>query len=73
MNETQWVECHSSSTYAERPVAFYWQNQRLEVESILARWRTPGARYFRVLTRGQRIFELKYDENADTWHIQFSA
>ncbi|MEJ2598439.1 MAG: hypothetical protein P8Z00_08910 [Anaerolineales bacterium] len=70
MNDPQWVECHSGSTYAERPAAFYWQGQRLEVESILARWRTPTARCFRVLTRGQRIFELQYDESADTWHIQ---
>jgi hypothetical protein len=64
------VECYSGVEYAERPVAFYWQNQRLEVECILARWRTPGARCFRVLTRGRRIFELQYDENADAWHIQ---
>jgi hypothetical protein len=71
MEETQTVECHSSSTYAERPLAFYWQGQRLEVDKILARWRTPLAICFRVLTRGsQRTFELQYDESADTWRIQ---
>ncbi len=71
MEEIQSVECHSSSTYAERPVAFYWQGQRLEVERILARWRTPAASCFRVLTRGgQRAFDLQYDEGADAWRIQ---
>jgi hypothetical protein len=71
MEETQAVECHSSSRYAERPLAFYWQGQRLEVESILARWQTPSALCFRVLTRSsQRTFELQYDESADTWRIQ---
>jgi hypothetical protein len=71
MEEIQRVECYSGSTYAERPMAFYWEGQRLEVERILARWRTPAASCFRVLTRGrQRIFELRYDESADTWHIQ---
>jgi hypothetical protein len=71
MEETQAVECHSSSTYAERPMAFYWQGQRLEVERILARWRTPSALCFRVLTRSsQCTFELQYDESADTWRIQ---
>jgi hypothetical protein len=71
MEENQTVECHSSSTYAERPVAFHWQGQRLEVERILARWRTPSASCFRVLARGsQRAFELQYDESADTWRIQ---
>jgi hypothetical protein len=71
MDESQRVECLSSSTYAERPLAFYWQGQRLEVERILARWRTPAANCFRVLTRGgQGAFELLYDECTDTWHIQ---
>jgi hypothetical protein len=71
MEESQTVECLSSSTYAERPLAFYWQGQRLEVEEILTRWRAPLAICFRVLTRGsQRVFELRYDESADTWLIQ---
>jgi hypothetical protein len=71
MDAGQRVECLSSSTYAERPLAFYWQGQRLEVESILARWRTPAGIFFQVLSHsGQRTFELQYDESADTWHIQ---
>jgi hypothetical protein len=71
MEEDQRVECHSSNAYAERPLAFYWQGQRLEVEKILARWRTPTEICFRVLTSGgQGAFELHYDESADNWRIQ---
>jgi hypothetical protein len=71
MDDFQKVECRSSSTYAERPLAFYWQGQRLEVERILARWRTPATSCFRVLARGdQGTFELQYDESADAWRIQ---
>ena len=64
------VECHSGFTYAERPVALIWEGQRLEVEAILAAWRTPGERCFRVRTRSLLIFELTYSEADDRWQIQ---
>jgi hypothetical protein len=71
MDDFQRVECRSNSTYAERPLAFYWQGQRLEVERILARWRTPTANCFRVLVRGNPgTFELQYDEITDAWRIE---
>lgn len=64
------VECHSGFAYAERPVALTWDGQRLEVESVLAAWRTPGERRFRVRTRNLLIFELTYCEIDDRWQIQ---
>ncbi len=63
------VECHSGFAYAERPVALTWDGQRLEVDSILAAWRTPGERCFRVRTRDLRTFELSYREASDDWQI----
>lgn len=67
------VECRSDSTYAERPVAFTWQGLHLDVVEILARWRAPGTRGFRVRTPGGVAFELVYDENSDVWSIRESA
>jgi hypothetical protein len=63
------VECHSSYTYAERPVAFRWEDERLEIVEILARWRIPGALCFRVNVHDGRVFELFYGELYDEWRI----
>ena len=64
------VECRSDSEYAERPVALYWQEQRLEIVEILARWRTPEGKGFRVRTTDDQIFELTYVEITADWLIQ---
>ena len=63
------VECHSGSEYAERPTALHWEGQRLEITAILAQWRTPGAKCFRVSAAGGREFELAYSELDAEWRI----
>jgi hypothetical protein len=64
------VECHSGFTYADRPVALTWEGQRLEIVEILAGWRTPEKRLFRVRTTNGREFELAYSQAADEWQIK---
>ncbi len=64
------VECRSDTEYAERPVALYWQEQRLEIIEILSRWRTPDSKYFRVRTADDQRFELIYNQAANSWQIQ---
>ena len=63
------VECRSEVTYAERPIAFYWQGQRLLVSEVQARWRVPEGIRFRVRTEDDQVFELVYDEARDIWLI----
>lgn len=63
------VECHSEYAYAEKPVALTWQGQRLEISSILSRWRTPQATCFRVRTADDQVFELSYAETSGEWQI----
>lgn len=63
------VECRSDSEYAGRPLAFFWQGQRLEVSDVLAQWRTPRGKAFRVRVLGDLVFELFYDESFDTWTV----
>ena len=65
----QHVECISSSTYAERPIAFVWSGVRLEVKAIERQWRTPAGVGFRVQTMDGQIFELFYGEETDEWTI----
>ncbi len=64
------VECHSGYEYAERPVALYWEGQRLEIEQIEGEWRITDGKRFRVRTRDGRIFELFYGELTDEWRIR---
>jgi hypothetical protein len=63
------VECHSGYIYAERPIALRWEDQRLEITEILARWRIPGGHCFRVSVNDGRVFELFYGELYDEWRI----
>jgi hypothetical protein len=63
------VECHSGYTYAQRPTALYWQNERLIIEEILSEWHSPHARSFKVITAHHRVFELSYLEDSDQWRI----
>ncbi|MEW5869199.1 MAG: hypothetical protein AB1894_07995 [Chloroflexota bacterium] len=63
------VACRSNAEYAEHPIALSWEGQRLEIETILARWRTPEGKFFRVSTQDGRSFELLYQQTADAWQI----
>lgn len=63
------VECHSGYEYAQRPVALYWEGNRLEVEQIEAEWRIPGGKRFRVHVQDGRVFELFYGELYDEWRV----
>ena len=63
------VECHSGFEYAERPTSLRWDGQRLEITDILAQWRIPGGKRFRVSVADGRVFELFYGELYDEWRI----
>lgn len=63
------VECHSGFTYAERPIALRWEDERLPIEEIEDSWRIPGGRKFRVRVEDGRGFELFYGELYDEWRI----
>ena len=64
------VECRSDTEYAERPLSLMWQGARYEIAEILARWRGPGEKGFRVKTIDGSAFELTYQEFSDDWYVQ---
>ena len=64
------VECLSDTEYAGRPLSLVWQGHRYEIAEILARWRGPGEKGFRVKTMDGFAFELTYQEVSDDWHVQ---
>jgi len=63
------VECLSSSTLPERPLALTWEGRRLEIEAILARWRTPETCCFRVRTADGRNFDLSFHQVRTDWQV----
>jgi len=64
------VECRSDHAYIGFPVAFYWQDKRLEVSRILSENQDPTVYTFRVLNQEFGYFELIYDLNTDDWSVQ---
>ncbi len=63
------VECYSSQSYAERPLAFTWQGERLMVSRVLESRQIPEGKYFRVSAGDKGYFELIYHQDHDTWSI----
>ena len=66
------VECHSGFAYADKPVALTWEGSCLEITRIIAEWRTPEKKHFRVRTASNQIFELAYSPATDEWQINSS-
>ena len=64
------VECYAGHTYPQRPLAFWWQGQRLVVAAVHSEARLPSGRRFLVETTGEQIFEINYNQLADTWTVR---
>lgn len=64
------VECRSDTAFAERPLSLTWQGCKYEIAEIIARWRGPAERGFRVKTTDGCAFELTYWEIPDEWQVQ---
>ena len=71
------VECLSGYKANERPVAFTYRNERLEIRDIIDRWyeggldaRWPEIDYFKVRTTGGKIHLLRYLSVLDIWTIR---
>ena len=63
------VECRSDLDYADTPLALHWGGRHLKIVEIVARWRTPRGKNFRVKTAEDQVFELFYNEVDEEWHI----
>ena len=46
-----------------------WQEQRHEVEAVVARWQLPEGPAFRILAGAGCLFDLYYDEGKDRWTV----
>ena len=70
------VECYSGYKANERPVAFTYQGDRLEVQEIVDRWYEGGLDgskpiidYFKVKDRDGNIYLLRYQPDLNFWSL----
>ena len=75
--ETIQFECYSGYKVNERPVAFTFQERRLEIAEIMDRWydggidaSRPKIDYFKVRTSDGQVFLLRYLSLFDAWSIR---
>ena len=61
------VECYAGHTSPQRPVALWWQGQRLVVIAVRSEARLPEGKRFLVETAGEQVFEINYNQPGDTW------
>ncbi len=64
------VEIRSDHDYIGRPLAFYWQDERLEVSEVLTNLRTPYGYKITVRNNQAGIFELVYDFRTGEWSVR---
>jgi hypothetical protein len=63
------VTCYSGVRYAERPVAFQYAGERLQVSAVMRTWREPAALFFLVQSADGRRFRLAYEEETGRWSV----
>lgn len=63
------VEAYSGARFGERPQAFFWRGERVEIEAIEKRWRSPAGEHFQVRTALGRRCHLVYDPQSDQWFL----
>ncbi len=63
------VECYAGWRGDERPVAFWLDDRRVGVQSILETWSTENGTYFRITTDDRAQQVLCRDDRRDRWDL----
>jgi len=65
------IECKAGYSACDYPMAVFLQGQRREVQAILAEWRDPQGKHYRLLLEGGQHVQLHFLEEND-WQIQMA-
>ena len=63
------VVCYEGYRAEETPRSFTLGNRRLEVSSVLDRWRGQDHEYVKLTASDKNLYILRYDRNEDEWEI----
>ena len=64
------VECYAGHKADERPLRFFLDGHKYEINLIDDQWYSPGAAWFRVRTDDGNVYVLKHDEGQDSWALE---
>ena len=54
------VDCYAGARGDETPRRFTFENQLVEIRTVVDQWRTPDHRYFRVRTAASESYTLRH-------------
>jgi len=63
------VRSRSNHTYAQQPYEVFLEGRWYPVTAIIATWKEPAARGFRLLLTDFIVVDVRYREDTDTWDI----
>ena len=63
------MDCGTDGDYAGRPLAIHWQGRREAVKIVLAVWRTPEGKCFRVVTEADNVLDCIFSETDEEWIV----
>ena len=63
------VDCYAGFRGEETPRRFTFENQLVEIRTVVDRWRTPDHRYFRVRTAASERYTLRHDVKSGVWEL----
>ncbi len=63
------VDCYAGHRGDETPRRFTRGDQLVEILAVVAQWRTPDHRYFRVRTAAEETCTLRQDVTSGGWEL----
>lgn len=64
------VECQSGYSSCDHPNAVWWLGQRHLVKAIMAEWRTPIEKHYRLLVPENMIFHAAFHMKNNSWNVE---
>ena len=64
------VECHSGFSSCDHPTAIWWQGHHHLVKAIIAEWRTPIEKHYRLLIDENLILNAVFNEKNNSWNVE---
>ncbi len=63
------VDCYAGSRGEETPRRFTFENQLVEIRTVVDQWRTPDHRYFKVRPAASESYTLRHDVKSGVWEL----
>lgn len=67
------VTCRSEYCYAQEPVAFELEHDRIEIKAIVQSWREPAGPAFLVQDTNGIVYRIMYQEAEDAWQAEVTG